>query len=682
MGAQPSKLNKVLSRSTTESSISQKDKHRREQHKQAQKDLTGVIITPIAAYPLNTPLVGKSDDLHSYSYSDQNESDLTGDATPGGGGTRTESAVSSKTNLSSFLSSIRSKNKDPVDPEARIDAAGEKKTGSTTTIDDLWEQKQQKKINKQNEKAKAKAKKQLQQQQQQQQSLNPYQQQTSASTFISSPDGQHQRAPSSQSKTARISPSAPTSPTLPPQSTFHTPISNTSMSSLGQHGPPSSQSATSFQPTVSALGMFNLSSESDPSPTHSKGSEQMHSSISSPGLGPSTTAPSLSAARDISPQTRPSKLSFIRGKAGFAWLEKKLPPASSALDDEVLKNDAWSYRHGQLLNEMEAEAAKGYVDRITDQHYLMKDIMGGNFHAPIDLAFKRVLENGCGAGDWTVDMASEMPETDFVACPQIVFTTSNAEKSTPLLRPRGLLGADQSQMGSIGPATSSLNSSTAGSPSAASAPTGVNIRPTLRPRNCTFVPDVPLNRLPFTNEQFDFVYQRRQSVVLMSTEWQRTILELFRVLKRGGWVQILEPDLHLRGGGDLCQLAGEYCVRIFEAVGRNPNVIHEMQHLLESAGFVNVALKVFSIPLGWGGVIGQAMLVNQRQFVNELEPIYVRQGHGRSEEYRELTRSIFEEAVEKHAYINYHVIVAQKPASASDRALHQQQLRQQELNPD
>jgi hypothetical protein len=40
--------------------------------------------------------------------------------------------------------------------------------------------------------------------------------------------------------------------------------------------------------------------------------------------------------------------------------------------------------------------------RITDQHYLMKDIMGGNFHAPIDLAFKRVLENGCGAGDWTV----------------------------------------------------------------------------------------------------------------------------------------------------------------------------------------------------------------------------------------------------------------------------------------
>jgi hypothetical protein len=42
------------------------------------------------------------------------------------------------------------------------------------------------------------------------------------------------------------------------------------------------------------------------------------------------------------------------------------------------------------------------VYRITDQHYLMKDVMGGNYHVPMDLTFKRVLENGCGAGDWTL----------------------------------------------------------------------------------------------------------------------------------------------------------------------------------------------------------------------------------------------------------------------------------------
>ncbi|KAG0093813.1 hypothetical protein BGZ93_008596 [Podila epicladia] len=402
---------------------------------------------------------------------------------------------------------------------------------------------------------------------------------------------------------------------------------------------------------------------------------------------------SSSSTATSSPSGKSSKRNFIRGKAGFAWLEKRLTPSATDQEDEKNLSDSnWAYQQGQL-NEMEIEAAKGYVDRITDQHYLMKDVFGGNYHAPMDLAFKRVFENGCGAGDWSLDMASEMPETDFVGGPQIMFTTSNQEKNTPILRPRGLLGADQSQQGSSPsvPATSpspSINSgiatgSSIPAPSSSAStssttPANNNIRPNIKPRNCTFNPDVPLNRLPFPNEQFDFVYQRRQSVVLMSTEWQRTILELFRILKRGGWVQIVEPDLFLRGGGELCQLAGEYCVGIFEAMGRNPNVIHEMPHLLEAAGFVNISVKVFSIPLGWGGVVGQAMLVNQKGFVRELEPIYVRQGHGDSDEYRELTKSIFDEAVAQKAYINYHVVVGQKPASASDRLVHQQMQKQKE----
>ncbi|KAF9924861.1 hypothetical protein BGZ65_008099, partial [Modicella reniformis] len=155
------------------------------------------------------------------------------------------------------------------------------------------------------------------------------------------------------------------------------------------------------------------------------------------------------------------------------------------------------------------------------------------------------------------------------------------------------------------------------------------------------------------------------NVILLANEWQRTVDELFRVLKPGGWLELLEPDLFVRGGGELCQFAGRYCVGMFEGTGRNPNMIHELQPLLERAGFVNVEVKVWSIPLGWGGVIGQAMSVNQRQFVNEMKPIYVRQGHGTAEEYEVLTKKIFEEAVEKQGYINYHIATGQKPQDAA-----------------
>ncbi|KAF9977114.1 hypothetical protein BGZ73_006988 [Actinomortierella ambigua] len=385
-------------------------------------------------------------------------------------------------------------------------------------------------------------------------------------------------------------------------------------------------------------------------------------SVSSSTTTSSTSGSSTSTTKPAGNKGSTSKFGFIRGKAGFAWLEKRIAGLSGGahnvsssssssvhFDDETIE---------RRLDEMEHEAAKQYKDRVAEQHFLMKDVMGANYHVPMDLTFKRVLENGCGAGDWTLDMASDMPETDFVGCPQIVFTTSNAGHNTKnaLYRPRGLLGADQSQQRS-GDGSSTSSSST----SSSSAP------PVLRPRNCSFITTVPMNRLPFHNDHFDFVFQRRQSVVLLTTEWQRTILELFRVLKKGGWVELVEPDLCLRGGGELCQLAGEYCIGIFEALGRHPNVIHEMPMLLASAGFVNVQVKIWSMPLGWGGPVGKAMMRNQQLFVNEMEPMYVRQGHGTSQEYRELTDQIFQEAVDRRAYINYHSIIAQKPATASDR---------------
>ncbi|KAG0257698.1 hypothetical protein BG011_003808 [Mortierella polycephala] len=679
---------------------------------------------------------------------DQDGSQGTGETV--GGGAKTNSAISSKSNLSSFLNSLLSRNRDTDDDQSD---GGKDKDEADRRLDDLQEQKQQKKINKMNQKRQEKVKRQLRKQQEQQPSHSaPYQQQSAASTWTalgtsssSSPSNSHSRsAPSSKAKSAtevcsafvgsktgpELIASTTTVPplatsTAAPPSILTTDATEASMVPQGQSpesAPTLSRSECSSPSLFSALrkeGYANkdhspspsvFSSSSQPLRSHSSPETMTGNSDHLPSSKPSsvfstdrssTATKANSQSSKSSSSARASKLSFIRGKAGFAWLEKRLPPAASNLDEETLSNNSWVYQQGQLLNEMEIEAAKGYMDRITDQHYLMKDVMAGNYHVPIDLTFKRVLENGCGAGDWTLDMASEMPETDFVGCPQIMFTTSDAVANAPVLRPRGLLGADQSQQGtnstiseSSSTATPITASTTIARPSpgiTSTTPSTLSsgtIRPNIRPRNCFFHSDVPLNRLPFTNESFDFVYQRRQCVVLMSTEWQRAILELFRVLKQGGWVEILEPDLHLRGGGEFCKLGGEFCVGIFEAMGRNPKIIHEMQQLLESAGFVNVSVKVWSIPLGWGGVIGQAMLVNQKQFVNEMGPIYVRQGHGSLDKYREQTKDIFDEAVRMKAYINYHVVVGQKPTSNSDQLPRQkqreddqlrQQLEQQEI---
>ncbi|KAF8979927.1 hypothetical protein BGZ46_004845 [Entomortierella lignicola] len=537
-------------------------------------------------------------------HSCQDDSQLTGDTSPG-------KSPSSKANLSSFLSAFRnkSKDKDATDSNNSSIQQPEKKGESDSRLNDLREQIEQKKINRINQKAKKQPQK-----HQPEQPLVPDAQFHYSSKSVSSI-----LAPTSIDNSLRVISSKASS------------VNAAYISSKNSINSNLSAPATTV------------------SPSH-------HRTILM-ALEPDATSPAAAAAT--------VSQDYIRSKAGFGWLEKKLQSTMPSFSDNAQDDSAMGNQQDQFLDKMEMEAANGYFDRITDQHFLMKDVMGGNYHVPMDLSFKLVLENGCGAGDWTLDMSSEMPETDFIGCPQIVYTTSNSEKSESISRPKGLLGADLSQQGH-----NSTTSTKSLSPL---------IRPNIHPRNCNFHTEAPINRLPFPNEQFDFVYQRRQGIVLMATEWQRTILELFRVLKSGGWIEILEPDQFLRGGGELCQIAGEYCVALFESMGRNPNVVHEMPQLLKNAGFVNVEAKIWSIPVGWGGPIGQAMLVNQRQFVNELEPIYVRQGHGESHEFREITNGIFEEGIEKKAYINYHVFTAQKPASPLEKQINQP-MQQQDLS--
>ncbi|KAF9580024.1 hypothetical protein BGW38_003491 [Lunasporangiospora selenospora] len=498
-------------------------------------------------------------------------------------------------------------------------------------LEDLREQKQQRKINKQ----KAKAQKQQPRHLQQQHST-PYQQQSPSSTrstlesSFSSSGWQYLSNESNGSAEGRSSRGMAEATKDPCRS-----LSG------------SSSSSTTIPARVSTPAFLTGSASGDPDGRSLSSTATSAKTMPQTPYSGSTSTSSTSVYLPVSePPVRSSKFSFIYGKPGFAWLEKRLTPSASSIQSD-------------LLNSMEIEASKGYVDRVTEQHYLMKDVMNGNYHVPMDLTFKRVLENGCGAGDWTLDMASEMAETDFVACPQIVYTSQGVSAQ----RPRGLLGADQSQLRSEAPS----------SVAAATAPAGIHatpnptqpmnstIRPTIHPRNCYFFPDVPENHIPFPKESFDFVYQRRQSVVLLAKEWLHTLLELQRVLKPGGWLEILEPDLYLRGGGDLCKMAGEYCIKMFEAMGRNPNVIHELEKMLKDLGFVNVSIKVWSIPMGWGGAIGEAMLTNQKLFVNELEASYVRQGLGDSADYRTLTKNLFDEAVALKSYVNYYVVVGQKP---------------------
>ncbi|RUP42898.1 S-adenosyl-L-methionine-dependent methyltransferase [Jimgerdemannia flammicorona] len=111
-------------------------------------------------------------------------------------------------------------------------------------------------------------------------------------------------------------------------------------------------------------------------------------------------------------------------------------------------------------------------------------LVHGNYSAPVEEALERggmkVLDAGCGAGNWSLDMAKDYPKCHFT-------------------------GTDKA-----------------------------NVFPKAElPPNCEFFQADTVRGLPFADNTFDYVYQRFMFLGFSTSDWAASISELIRVTKPG-----------------------------------------------------------------------------------------------------------------------------------------------------
>ncbi|KAG0320089.1 hypothetical protein BGZ97_000782 [Linnemannia gamsii] len=256
------------------------------------------------------------------------------------------------------------------------------------------------------------------------------------------------------------------------------------------------------------------------------------------------------------------------------------------------------------------------------QHALWKYIGGGNSHAPLRYDIDRILDSGCGLGEWTMEMAKEFPNATVY---------------------------------------------------------GIDINPELFPSvhqavpsNCLFSPSNLLTRLSFPNQYFDFVYQRFLYLGLTVEDWPVALKELRRVMKPGGWIELFEPCMRVHRAGTRTREVMRWCSRLLqEERGLDFDFAGEkMKRLCESEeiGFQNVKLERLSIPVGaWGGRVGQAMAENMVLIFQNLQsalipPEMTPSLDGASmKAYDLMVQSWIRECEENKSYIDYFILVGQKP---------------------
>ncbi|GAN01386.1 type 11 methyltransferase [Mucor ambiguus] len=294
-------------------------------------------------------------------------------------------------------------------------------------------------------------------------------------------------------------------------------------------------------------------------------------------------------------------------------------------------------------------------DRMVAQHYLLRTAFGSDFNAPLKSQLQKgivVLDVGCGPGTWTMEMSTAFPKSTFIGIDQNAFYPKD-----------------------------------------------------IKPRNCHFrtcgslvVTHIAQTiNLPFPDNSIDYIYQRDMNWAFTGQTWQPLLLEYQRILKPGGWIECVEPDLETQNSLEQECMMNDKLINGLSIRQQDPYAVHRLPTMLAINGFKRVEDCSQTFPLGWGSSHsnnnsileededqGEEAAANDKplpkvpqqdhcsefaramssQYLFLLESLKPWLSHAMDlnhEKYDEYISGLPAEWKRAKTYINWHCIIAQKP---------------------
>ncbi|RIB18745.1 S-adenosyl-L-methionine-dependent methyltransferase [Gigaspora rosea] len=197
-----------------------------------------------------------------------------------------------------------------------------------------------------------------------------------------------------------------------------------------------------------------------------------------------------------------------------------------------------------------------YIDRMQLFHHVIRCVSNGNFKVPLNEQLKEggvvVLDFCCGTGTWLSEMASDFPNSTFV-------------------------GIEKDSM-----------------------------YPEHKPKNVKIVQANVLEKFPFQDDTFDFVYSRLNFLSFSESQWKNHLIkELIRVLKPGGYLECID-HLGTDNKGPILEKFSFAIEKVLIQAGRSPSLASKFSDVIEfEPQMGKVTLTEVIVPIGsWGGELG------------------------------------------------------------------------------
>ncbi|KAI8881329.1 S-adenosyl-L-methionine-dependent methyltransferase, partial [Backusella circina FSU 941] len=259
------------------------------------------------------------------------------------------------------------------------------------------------------------------------------------------------------------------------------------------------------------------------------------------------------------------------------------------------------------------------VDRMQLKNDLVKLAFEGEFNLPFDyndLSEGKILDVGCGGGSWCIDLSQKYPAIE-------------------------VIGVDSDD---IFPAQRNL------------------------PNNCQLLVCDVLedNGLSiFPDASFDVIHIRFMVLTFTTEQYSQVITDCWRLLKPGGYIEILETDLTIYSPGPVTMKLNGEMLEMAKSRGMNPcTQANELEKLVPKEA-INPQIKYRSIPVGlWGGRIGVLLKDDINYMLRKLQPAiceHVQKSEQDKQAFEQDIITVAREMEQYHSFSNFHFYTAQKP---------------------
>ncbi|CAG8753584.1 5821_t:CDS:2, partial [Dentiscutata erythropus] len=188
---------------------------------------------------------------------------------------------------------------------------------------------------------------------------------------------------------------------------------------------------------------------------------------------------------------------------------------------------------------------------------------------------------------------------------------------------------------------------------------GIDISPhqpsQIKPKNFEFIKANVLERLPFDDNTFDFVFQRLMNIGYTKEKWPEVINELVRVLKPGGFLELCEPSFPF-DEGPATQRIWNYAgaAEILKEQSSDLNAYQKLDQFLQNQGQLeNIKKEVKKVYYGIKHnniELSKAIIDNIVSVANSFKPVLTKKLQISNEKFDELVKISEKELTEHDAY--------------------------------